>query len=209
MSISLTEARQELVYIKVDIGEVGEALFLSWCNQIHNLIYRELMKVAAHRFTTEQNYTISASGYQDLPSNYKSIKPHNCGFFVVENGVITDKQLLPQHIGSTSFGYRIQGSRVYFSGISSSKTITLVYLPSLVKFTDEANQYFTIDGTENGEATVTEEFINAIAEHLALLYTRWSEDLDLYGFEDQIFTRALDEMISNYDDTPNIYSPKR
>lgn len=207
MVIALTEARTELEYIKVDIGEVGEGLFLSWCNRLHNMVYRKLIKIAPHKFISETNYTISSDGYQDLPDGWKTIAPYPCGFYLYENGKITNKKLIPVEKGSTLFGYRIEGDRVYFSGIPGSTTITLVYIPKLVKFTDESAEYFTVDGTDSGQETITEEFIEPVAEHLALLYTRWSEDLGLYGFEDQIFSRALKEMCANYDDTPNVFSP--
>ncbi len=206
MAIQLSESREQLNIRKRDISDVGQATFLQWANFINRYIYRKLLSTDAERFIGEQAYAVSNPSTQPLPTDFRDINTLGTGFFFCDqNGRPTERRLVRQRYGASQVGYYINRSEVNFVGINDSRTFMLRYSPKLVTFTSN-DQYFTLDGTEDGVEIIPEEYMEYVVNALDVQYSMWDEEVGAESVADQRFVRVLDELIDNIKQEPYAYS---
>lgn len=204
--ISLQEAKDAVENIKRDISDVSTTVFLQWCNFAEQHLYKMLVKQAPERFIDTQTYSSVTSGSQAIPSDFKGMGVTGTGLFEVDqNGDVTDRQLVRTGYGSTLKGYYITGSSIVFTGINTATTYVLRYIPLLTKKTT-LTEYFTIDGTSTGVATIPSEYMEALVADLCKIYDQWDDNAGAESLDDFRFVRCLNEMLGDFDQDVHVFA---
>jgi len=192
---------------KRDITDVPIATFAEWCDFANKFIYRKLVNLDPERFVKTQSYTISNSPEtENLPSDFKHIKPEGCGFYYIDNNSEpTSTPLTRTGYGSVLRGFYITGTTVVFTGIESSETYTLRYIPTQTKI-DAVTDYFTTDTLVTGTEIIPDEYLEMLVNDLDVLYNQWDEDTTSESLADFRFMRTLDEMLEDIRKEPDAYN---
>lgn len=198
MAIKLSEAKTSLERLKRDISDIDSTVsgtFIEWCNFANRQIYNYVRSVDNSPFVQEHAFS-SAIGAQDLPSDLLTFSGQGLGFYTLSNGEPSSKMRRINY-GDSLEGYYLKNDQVIFS--NSQKQVKLRYIPVPVTFTSES-EYFTLDGTENGQEIIPEFYLEALRDDLNRYYTQWDEtDESLADFR---FARTLSAMQGNINRSP-------
>lgn len=205
MAIQLSSAKTEFGYMKRDIHDVDDNTWLAWSRYIQNYIYRKLVETDPSWFVTTQSYTVQ-NGTQNLPNNFKNIRPQGTGFYLVDNsGNVTNTKLSEVPYGSNQQGFYIVGNTVVFSGFSNSQPYILRYVPTISQFTS-VSDYFTTDLLSSGIAVIPDDMMEYLIQAYDVFYGQWSDDPSAEQGADFRYTRVLDELLMEIRRTPGVYS---
>lgn len=146
------------------------------------------------RFVTTQSYTVSSNpSTQALPTGYRDNNEYGLGFFIQNtDGTASTNQLGLTSYGSTAVGYYITGTNVVFTGINTSTTVVLRYIPVLADIDAVADTFVVPD--ENKEL---------VQEGMVLYYYRYNED-GREGEQEMRFMRLLDLFKDGLPKAPNV-----
>jgi hypothetical protein len=202
----LSELRTELGYLKKDLSDVDNDVFISWCRNIQRYIYRRLVNTDPSYYAKEQTYTVF-NGTQALPSDFGTIRSMDTGFFLVDTATNqpTTKRLLPTNFGSYQPGFNLKGSsEVTFFSIPRPTQYVLRYCPKTVGV-QNISDYFTLDGTNTTVEIVPDDFLEFIIKALDVFYCQWDEEVSAEGFADARFIRVMDDLFGEIQRTPEVY----
>jgi len=196
MAITLTTIQTRLEKRLKDIADIDNDTLFQMATDLNQYLYNEMFKADPERFITTQNYTVASSpSTQALPTGFRDVQEYGCGFYLQnDDGTASTNRLIITGYGSTDIGYYINGTNVVFTGINSTKTIVLRYVPTLADIGSLADSFVAPD--ENKEL---------ILEGMVLYYYRYEEDLREFE-QDQRFSRLLDRFLDNLRKTPKVYS---
>lgn len=204
MALQLSTVRTALSDLKHDITDVSNTLFVRWCNYAQRQIYRSLLDRVPEKFVKTQTYSSVSSGAQNLPSDFKTIRGYNAGFFFMDGSTDTDIKLTKTGFGSTIQGYYMSGGQVVFTGMDGSKNVKLRYLPKLTALSN-VTDYFTVDTLSTGTEVIPEEYEETIVEDLNILYSRWEENDFQESLADFRFVRTWSEMLNDISPDVEVY----
>ena len=181
MATALSTIRTRLENRLKDIADITNAVLFQMASDLNQFLYVQMFELDPERFVTTQSYTVSSSpSTQALPAGYRDNSEYNCGFFLQNtDGTASTQQLRLTGYGSTDIGYYITGTNVVFTGINTSRTVVLRYIPVLADIDDLADTFVVPD--ENKEL---------LTEGMVLYYYRYEED-PREGDQDNRFTRLL------------------
>jgi len=209
VSITVADARTDLLLLKKDLSDVTAATFLSWCNAANRMVYRYICGIDPERFTSTQNYTVSSSPQTSaLPADFQDIQRNNMGFYYVDNnGNLTNYPLIQTGPGSLNQGYYIIGNNVVFTGIATTATYTLRYIPNPTVLTAStgAGSYFTQDASSTGKVIIPDSYLDFLTADLDVYYTQWDETPSAESLADFRFSRLLNELGNNIKKAPAVY----
>lgn len=205
MAITVSQVYNSFARLKKDISDVPLATFYEWCDWTNKMLYRKMTATDGERYTTQQTYTSPSTGSYALPVDFSTIDGFNCGIYRVDgNGDMSGYTLFPAQPGSSVAGWYIRGSLIYFTGLSGESSYVMRYLPAPVAI-DGLTDYFTQDTTQNGKATVDDEFLQHLVGAIDVLYDQWDEDTGAEIYADQRFARLLDDLVLNMKREPAVY----
>ena len=167
MATALSTIKTRLTYRLKDINDIVDAKLCQMASDLNQLLYKEMADTDPERFISTQSYTVSTSpSTQALPTSFRDVQNKGCGFFIQNtDGTASNTQLIPTGYGSKDLGYYISGANVIFTGINSTQTIVLRYVPVLADITTVAGTFCVPD--ENKEL---------LTEGMVLYYYRYNED---------------------------------
>lgn len=165
------------------LGEISDALYLDWLNDLNFIIYRELVDQNPEKFILET--TISASGGVDLslPSDFKNINPITCGVFDDEK-----RQFVKTSFGSRISGYFTRGTStiVFTPDDFDSQVVTLRYIPVISKLTATTDTL-----------VIDFEDLESVINWLDKEYGQWNLDTTRELNADSRFIRSLTQLSEN------------
>lgn len=196
MSFTLTTIKSRLTRRLKDINDVDNDTLFDWATDLNQQVRLEMVNADPERFITTSSYTVTTSpSTQALPASFRDTAEYGCGFFVSEpNGTTTDRELPITGYGSGQMGYYINGTNVVFTGINTSTTVILRYIPVLSDITALAD---TFAAPDEDKALITEGMV--------LAYYKWCED-PRESVSDQRFARLLAQFIDKLPKNPRVYS---
>lgn len=199
MSITLLTIKNRVADRLHDVDDVETRQWYNWGTDLNNFLYSEIKSVDPERFIVAQIYVASAGNLtQVLPTNFRDIQEDGCGFFLRDaSGKDTSFKLPITGFASNQLGYYLSGGNVVFTGISSSTTIVLRYIPPIAKIT-------AFSGV-NGVFCVPDENEELLELGMVLRYYRDEEDPSVTTAE-QDFIRALAVFLAKYKKAPNIWT---
>lgn len=195
MSITLSTIKDRLSRRLKDIHDISDALLYDMATDLNQLLYREIFSEDPERFIITQSYNVSFSpSTQPLPVDFRDVQEFGTGFFIVNNsGVASNRKLVITGYGSQEEGYYINGTNVIFTGISSSSTVILRYIPVLADIT-----------SLSGTFIVPDEFKELVLEGMVVAYYKNEED-PREAEADQRFARLLTQFLATVKKAPRIY----
>lgn len=196
MSFTLTTIKSRLERRLKDINDVDNDLLFDWSTDLNQMLYLEMLNADPERFITTSNYTVTTSpSTQALPATIRDISEYGCGFFLIDSsGTITDVELPITGYGSSLLGYYLNGTNVVFTGINTSQTITLRYIP-VVDDMDALSDTFI----------VPDENKDLVVEGLVLAYYKWCED-PRESISDMRFARLLARFLDKLPKNPRVFA---
>lgn len=196
MSITLTTLQGRLGRRLKDINDVTNSRLYDNATDLNQFLYEEMCSVDPDRFLSSSTYTVSTSpSTQALPTDLNDLFRYGAGFYVRNSaGADTKTKLVPTSFGSTAPGYYLLADNVVFTGINTSTTIILKYIPTLADIT-------TLAGT----FCVPDRYKELLEEGLVKYYYRDEED-PRESEADQRFARLLSQFLQNIKKTPRVYS---
>jgi len=197
MAITADNARTEFDKRKVDTDDVDSTTFFYWCDYVNKFFYRYLRSTDPERLITTTTYTVTtAPSTKTLPADFRDIQPMGCGLFERDaNGSDTTVQLSQTGFGSTQKGYYITGAdSLVFTGISSSTTYVLRYIPDVT----------VIDGGSD-EFDIPDEYNQYVMEALDRFYEIWDENPGMESIVDHRFANVLSEMANTINRAPKVF----
>jgi len=167
MAITVSTIQTRLTNRLKDISDIDNSTLFQMATDLNQHLYNEMFKADPERYITTQSYTVSSSpSTQALPSGFRDIQEYGCGFYLQnDDGTASDVRLEITGYGASEMGYYILGSNVVFTGIDSTKTIVLRYVPVLDDIDSLSDSFVAPD--ENKEL---------ILEGMVLYYYRYEED---------------------------------
>lgn len=180
-----------------DINDIDASLLLDMATDLNQLLYREMLKADPQRFIATEVYTVTSSpSTQALPNGFRDIKEFGCGFFIRESdGTDTRIELPKTQFGSKGWGYYILGGNVVFTGINSTTTIALRYIPTLADLTS----------INTSEFCVTDEYKDLVLEGMVLAYYKNEEDPREQD-ADERFARLFNQFMEEIPQDVQMYS---
>jgi hypothetical protein len=184
--MTITELRTYYASQKHDISDVGNDLFLSWCNRIDDFLYRFLQKVDPERFITTQDYVVGTSPQTNaLPTTFSNMNTFGTGLYYLNGSTETNQSLPKTNYGASNKGYYIKGGNIVFTGMSN-ETYRMRFVPKRTQYTALTE-----------DLLLDEEYLTYLLNAVDVLYSIWDEDLGMESYADVRFTRALDELASS------------
>lgn len=182
--------------MKRDISDVSNNLFIQWCDNVDQYVYRFLIGSDPERLITTQSYTVSDSPETEtLPSDFKDIQGWGCGIYKMDdNSEPTTDRLSRTGYGSTQRGYYITGTSLIFTGIESSETYTMRYVPIQATHDDLSD-----------DLLLPEEYTDYYIKAVDVLYNIWDEEVGMESFADARYVRTLDELALTIRKEPPVY----
>jgi hypothetical protein len=208
MAITAQSAYDAYNRLKRDLTDVPLATFWEWTDFINKTAYRKLKGIDPERYIDQDTtYSVSTNpSTQALPADFRDIEEKECGFYYVDTeGDNTEVRLARLPFGSKGKGYYIQGTNVVFTGIESSETYRLRYIPEITTI-DASTDYFTLDTSVSGAEIIPDDFLEYIVKAVDVLYDQWDEDIGAESFADARFVRIMDELARNFKKEPMAYS---
>jgi hypothetical protein len=191
--LNLQTALQERLQ---DISDVPDATLIRWADFLNKWAYREMIRVDSERFMSTQDYTVSTSPTsQALPTDFRDISSYESGFFYYNaTGQLTGERLPRTGPGAWISGFWISGGNVNFTGINTSTTFQLRYIPTVA----------TIDSLSD-TFSVPDEYLEYMLEAMVKLYFIWDEFPEYEALTDQRFANFLSDMLANLRKEPKVY----
>lgn len=197
-AIPLTELRTEFENLKGDISDVSVRVFISWCNRVMNFVWRKLREQDPDRFFVTQEFSVTSEVQTDsLPTNFSKFDALGCGFYQVNNGVVSSVQLTKTGKGSQQKGYYFDGGNIVFTQAQNA-TYVMRYLPKQPKFT-VMEDYFTLDKLVTGVIIIDDEFMDYLVQAIDVRYAQWDEDTPSEANADQRFINVLNELLEEFE----------
>ena len=167
MAFTLTTIKARLGRRLKDIRDVDDVLLYDWATDVNQDSYRVMFRADPERFITTQSYTVSTSpSSQALPATFRDTQEYGCGFFYQNaDGTAGNRQLAVTGYGSPQAGYYLNGANVVFTGINSTQTIILRFIPVLANITALSDTFI-----------VPDENLDLITEGMVVQYYKWNED---------------------------------
>lgn len=208
MALQLSSIKTSFGYLKKDISDVSDALFVEWMNNIMAFVYKKVAGASPDKMLS--TYTISVnSGTTSyaLPADFGDMDTIGTGLYPVDsNGDIGEYPLAYTGYASVNNGYYISDTNIVLTPKpTASTTYVLRYLPATPVFTSTAD-YFTVDKLSTGKPVVDTEEREYLIRALDVQYSIWDEDLGIEGVADQRFVRILSDMLSRARSTPGSYN---
>ena len=200
MSLQISAIRTAFEDLKHDISDISPSVFIRWCNWASQQVYRDVAAEDPERYIQESSMTASDTSKVDLPSDFKNVQPLGTGFYIDESNI----RLTPTGYGRSEQGYYITGGKVVFTGINTSTSIVLRYLPKVTKLIS-VDEYLTIDGTETGAEVIPDEYERMLLDDLDVLYSQQDESSGLESLADFRFSRLLGEMLTDINQDVKVY----
>lgn len=193
MAFSVTTIQSRLEKRLGDISDVD--FILEIATDLNQFLYGVMFNEDPERYVTTSTYTVTSSTLtQALPAGYRDNTEYGCGFFVQNSdGTASSRQLGLTSYGSRELGYYINGTNVVFTGINTTETIVLRYIPVLADI-DSLDDTFVVPD-ENKEL---------VQEGMVLYYYRYNED-PRESDQDLRFTRLLGIFKDNLPKAPKVY----
>lgn len=213
MAIQLNDLFTEFTALKQDTSNLPGDTYIYWCNYVARFLYNRLIGTDPERYIATQAYS-ALTGAQDLPDDFKNLRPRGAGIFYLNNdgsNTPTDNKLPITQYGSEFPGYFLTNTEVNFTNFEDPMPVMMRYIPKLTKYTS-VNNYFTIDGTENGIEILEDEYIDYLISALDVWYGVWDGDPSAEAMSDQRFIQSLSEILDNFKRIPRamgIKSPSR
>jgi hypothetical protein len=176
-----------------DTNAIKPAQWYDMATDLNQLLYRTMFSIDPKRFIdSSTTYTVStAPSTQALPATFRDIQEEDCGFYIRDAaGKDTTQRLTPTGFGSQQLGYYVDGTNVVFTGIGSSTTIVLRFVPVLADIT-----------APSGVFIVPDENKDLVTEGMVLSYYKYEED-PRESIADQRFARLLGEFEFKLSKTP-------
>jgi len=195
--MQISEIKTALEYVLQDISDVSDAVFLSWCNDLNNLLYRESYVSDSERFITSTDISVNSStDTYALPVNFLTIQPYGCGLYYVDDeGKVTSTVRPRTSIGSRAPGYYIKGTNIVFTPEPTvNETWRLFYIPTVSKFT-AVTEYWTNDKLLTGTPIVPDSYQEMIVNGILKYYYQWDNDMQNEVAADARFMRSLGEYL--------------
>lgn len=179
MAFSVTTIQSRL---EKRLGNIDDVDFiLEIASDLNQFLYNVMFGEDPERFISTSSYTVTSSTLtQALPAGFRDTSEFGCGFFVQNtDGTASSRQLTPTGYGSKDLGYYITGTNVVFTGINTTQTFVLRYIPVLADIDSLDDTFVAPD--ENKEL---------VLEGIVLYYYRYNED-SRESDQDLRFTRLL------------------
>lgn len=197
MAITADSARTEFEKRMVDLDDVDNTTFYYWCDYINKEFYRYLRGTDPERLITTTTYTVStAPTTETLPADFRDMQPAGCGLFERDaSGLDTTRMLPMTGFGDSTMGYYITGaSSIVFTGINTSTTFVMRYIPNVD----------AIDGGSD-EFAVPDEYNQYIIEALTKFYQIWDENPGEESIADFRYARALSQLLDSINRSPKVF----
>lgn len=196
MALTATLARTNYDAFKRETTDVDATTFYYWCDYVNKEFYRMLIGTDPERVITSTTYSVSTSpSTQALPAGFRDMATMGTGLYVRDSsGADTTEQLVRTGFGSTEKGYYLSGSNIVFTGINSSLTIVLRYIPAV-----------TTISTGAGEFSIPDEYTPYVVNALDILYSRWNDETDGEANADSRWIRLMEECFSSIRRDANIF----
>jgi len=205
MAYQLSQLRTNLLYLKKDLSDVSNDVFVSWVRDVAAYIYRRLPEQDPTPYISTANYPSVTTGAYPLPADFGDIKPQGTGFYLIDtNGYQTSHRLQPSTFGSNMMGYYLTQSDVYFNNLQNATQYTLRYIPRIVLPTSPSD-YFTVDTLANGTPIVPDEYIDFIVKALDVKYTQWDEVPGDESLADVRYERIMSDLFNELSRTPKSF----
>ena len=204
MALKVSDVQTEFEYLKTDISDVDDSVFVQWSKLIQSYIYRQLKKLESESFISPKSYTISSTA-QALPSDFRDMNEAECGIYLLDDDGNVVRRLTVTGVNDNNQGFYLSGTNVVFTNFAGGESATMYYIPKLTQISD-VDDYFTVDATVSGVELVPEEFLDYLLQAYDVKYSQWDQDPAMEGNADQRFTRVLDDMLSEYNRTPKVYN---
>lgn len=195
---------------KRDIDDVGEPLFLEWVQFVVNFIYNKVKGVDPNRFIVATTpFTVDELNQTEpLPADFQDINQTNCGMFLYDNvnSLPTDEKLGITGYGSSDEGYYLDGLNIVFTGIEgTAKYFVLRYIPQPPVVAAMTN-WLTMNLLQTGKPIVEARHLEPFVKSIDVLYEQWDVNPSAESVADFRFVRALDELLSSINRTPQVSS---
>lgn len=186
-NITLTTARQALLNRKRDISDVGQSVFIQWLDFINKYLYRQLTNIDSERWILTQTYTVSTSPQTfSLPTGFLNMSALGCGLYKVDvNGVDTCYQLARTSFGSTNEGFYITGNNIVFTGIVSTTSFKLRYIPVLATLASMSDSVI-----------IDDYYLEYLVNAMDVQYSMWDSDTLGNITADQRFVNSMSDLLS-------------
>lgn len=190
-------ARTEFESYKHDLTDVDSTAFLYWCDYVNKLYYRFVAGVDSERLMTSTTYSVSTSpSTQALPSGFRDMQSYGCGLYKRNaDGTDSTNKLYRTGFGVTTEGFYITGTNIVFTGINSSTTVVMRYIPNA-----------TIMDGESDTFDIPDEYNKFLMDALDVCYNWWDEEIGAESLSDQRFVRCLDELARCIRKEPDSYT---
>lgn len=196
--MTLTEALTEFTAaFKRDTSDIEDATWIYWGDYINKEFRRTLEGVDPERYISTQSYTVSTSpSSQALPATFRTIAGLGCGIYYLNADATPRGDRLPiTGYASLRPGYFISGSNINFTGINSSTSFLMRFMPTI-----------TVITAMSDELEIPEEYNLYIMKAFDELYEQWDEDPTLESLADFRLTRSLSELTKTIPRQPTVYA---
>lgn len=196
MAFTLQTIKDRLERRLKDTNNVSNDLLYDWATDLNQFLYREMFTADPERYITTQSYTVTTSpSTQALPASFRDVSEYGTGFFIQnQDGTASDVELAYTGYGSDLVGYYINGTNVVFTGINSSQTIILRYIPTISDIDALSDSFVVPDDSKD-----------LVTEGMVVQYYKWCED-PRESISDQRYARLLSEFLERLPKNPRVYS---
>lgn len=193
--MTISELQTEFEYMKHDLTDVNDALFITWCDYLNKFFHRYLAKTAPEQLISTQDYTVTTTpSNAPEPTDFGHANAMGTGFYTLDDdGNLTDDILTRTGPGRDDRGYYFSGGNVHFTGITG-ETFTLRYIPTAVKLTATSDSL-----------TIPDRYSQYMVDGLDVIYSQWDEDAGMESLADVRMVRALNMVLLDIPKDQRVY----
>lgn len=192
--MTITELKTEFGYMKHDLTDVNDTLFIVWCDYLNKFFYRYLAKVDPEQLISTSDYTVATSpSSQALPASFGHISSDGTGFYKLDGSTLKEETLVRTGPGREDRGYYISSTNVIFTGITD-ETFRLRYIPVPTKLTATSDSVI-----------IPDRYSQYMVDGLDVIYSQWDEDSGMESLADFRMTRALNMVLLDIPKDQRVY----
>lgn len=195
--MTLTQALTQFGYLKRDVTDVSDELWIYWGDMIQQEFRRTMEGVDPERYISTQSYTVSSSpSSQALPTDFRDISTLHCGIFYL-NDDLTPRgdQLAQTFYGANTAGFYISGSNIYFTGINSPTAFLARYMPTVAQITSMSDEF-----------DIPDEYSRYVMDAYDELYSQWDDDQSSESAAGFRLSRSLSNLTKTIPRQPTVYA---
>ena len=190
----ISDLKTEFEYMKHDLTDVDDALFIIWCDYLNKFFYKYLAKTDTEQLITTQDYTVATSPSSEAePTDFGHISADGAGFYTMDGTTLTQDVLARTGPGRSERGYYFSGGNVFFTGITD-ETFRLRYIPVPTKLTATSD-----------ELIIPDRYSQYMMDGLDVIYNQWDEDSGMESLADFRMVRQLNMVLLDIPKDQRVY----